>query len=54
MSKMIRSIFCDEAGAELPEYALAGALITLAIITAYTALRTDIVAALDRIGSVIN
>ena len=39
---MIKKFFQDETGLELSEYAVAAALIALAVITAFTTLGTNI------------
>jgi pilus assembly protein Flp/PilA len=39
---MIKNFFRDETGLELSEYAVAAALIALAVVTAFTTLGTNI------------
>ena len=39
---MIKNFFRDETGLELSEYAVAAALVALAVITAFTTLGTNI------------
>jgi pilus assembly protein Flp/PilA len=39
---MIRNFFRDETGLELSEYAVAAALVAIAVVTAFTALGTAI------------
>lgn len=43
----------DEEGLELSEYAVAGALIVLAVVGVFTTLGTDIAAAIGEISDVI-
>ncbi|MFN7927498.1 MAG: Flp family type IVb pilin [Blastocatellia bacterium] len=47
----IKKFFADEAGLELSEYAIAGALIIIALITAFTNLGTAIK---GKINEIIN
>ncbi len=44
---MIKKFFCDETGLELSEYAVAAALVAIAVVGAFAALGTTIS---DKIG----
>ena len=50
----IKNFLRDEEGMELPEYAVAGALIVIGIVVAYTTLRTAISNALGRISGTLD
>ncbi len=49
MKKLVEKFLRDEQGLELSEYAVMTALIVAAVIVAIVALRTQIVAAFDRV-----
>jgi pilus assembly protein Flp/PilA len=51
---MIRKFFQDETGLELSEYAVAAALVALAVITAFTTLGTNIGTKITDLGSKIS
>jgi len=51
---MIRKFFRDETGLELSEYAVAAALVALAVITAFTTLGTNIGTKIGDLASKIN
>ncbi|MCA1614474.1 MAG: Flp family type IVb pilin [Acidobacteria bacterium] len=51
---MIKKFFQDETGLELSEYAVAAALVALAVITAFTTLGTNIGTKIDDLGSKIS
>lgn len=50
---MIRAFFRDEAGLELSEYAVAAALVTLAVIAAFTSLGSNITTVVNNLASKI-
>jgi len=50
---MIRSFISDESGLELSEYAVAAALVTLAVIVAFTAVGTNINGVIGNLASKI-
>jgi len=50
---MIRSFLSDESGLELSEYAVAAALVTLAVIVAFTAVGTNINGVIGNLASKI-
>jgi Flp pilus assembly pilin Flp len=50
---MIRSFFSDESGLELSEYAVAAALVTLAVVVAFTAVGTNINGVIGNLASKI-
>ena len=51
---MIKNILRDETGLELSEYAVAAALVALAVITAFTTLGTNISTKITDLGSKIS
>ena len=51
---MIKKFFADETGLELSEYAVAAALVALAVITAFGALGTKIGAKITDLGNSIS
>jgi pilus assembly protein Flp/PilA len=51
---MIRKFFRDETGLELSEYAVAAALIAIAVVAAFTALGTAISAKVNTLAATIN
>ena len=51
---MFRRFLQDETGLELSEYAVAAALVALAVITAFTTLGTNIGAKITNLASSIN
>jgi pilus assembly protein Flp/PilA len=51
---MIKKFFRDETGLELSEYAVAAALVALAVITAFTTLGTNIGSKITDLGSKIS
>jgi len=50
---MIRSFLSDESGLELSEYAVAAALVTLAVMVAFTAVGTNINGVIGNLASKI-
>jgi Flp pilus assembly pilin Flp len=50
---MIKSFFSDESGLELSEYAVAAALVTLAVMVAFTAVGTNINGVIGNLASKI-
>jgi Flp pilus assembly pilin Flp len=50
---MIRSFLSDESGLELSEYAVAAALVTLAVVVAFTAVGTNINGVIGNLASKI-
>jgi pilus assembly protein Flp/PilA len=48
---MIRSFLRDESGLELSEYAIAAALISLAVVAAFTTLGTNIQTVINNLAS---
>ena len=50
---MIRSFLLDESGLELSEYAVAAALVTLAVVVAFTAVGTNINGVIGNLASKI-
>jgi Flp pilus assembly pilin Flp len=48
---MIRSFLSDESGLELSEYAVAAALVTLAVVVAFTAVGTNINGVIGNLAS---
>ena len=48
---MIKAFFKDESGLELSEYAVAAALVTLAVIAAFSTLGTNINGAIGNLAS---
>lgn len=48
---MIKAFVRDERGLELSEYAIAAALITLALILTFTALGTNVSGVIDNLAS---
>jgi len=50
---MIRSFLTDESGLELSEYAVAAALVTLAVVVAFTAVGTNINGVIGNLASKI-
>ena len=53
MKEKLMSFLRDEEGLTTVEYAVAGALITVAVVTAFTALGTQIAATIDTITAVL-
>jgi len=51
--QMIKAFLRDEAGLELSEYAVAAALVTLAVIATFTALGTNINGVIGNLASKI-
>jgi pilus assembly protein Flp/PilA len=51
---MIKNFLRDETGLELSEYAVAAALVALAVITAFTALGTNIGTKITSLAEKIN
>ncbi len=51
---MIKKFFADETGLELSEYAVAAALVALAVITAFTTLGTNIGTKINDLGTKIS
>jgi pilus assembly protein Flp/PilA len=51
--KMIRNFFRDETGLELSEYAVAAALVAIAVVAAFTALGTAISAKVNTLAATI-
>jgi pilus assembly protein Flp/PilA len=51
---MIKNFLRDETGLELSEYAVAAALVALAVVTAFTTLGTKINGAISNLASKIN
>jgi len=51
---MIKNFLRDETGLELSEYAVAAALVALAVITAFTTLGTNIGTKINELGSKIS
>lgn len=51
---MVKKFFQDETGLELSEYAVAAALVALAVITAFTTLGTNIGAKITNLATSIN
>ncbi len=51
---MIKKFFADETGLELSEYAVAAALVALAVITAFTALGGKISTKITDLGNKIS
>jgi pilus assembly protein Flp/PilA len=52
--QMIRKFFRDETGLELSEYAVAAALVAIAVVTAFTALGTAISNKINTLAATIN
>jgi len=52
--KMIRKFFRDETGLELSEYAVAAALVAIAVVAAFTALGTAISSKVNTLAATIN
>jgi pilus assembly protein Flp/PilA len=52
-TKMIKRFLKDESGLELSEYAVAAALVALAVITAFTTLGTNIGAKINNLATKI-
>jgi pilus assembly protein Flp/PilA len=50
---MIRSFLSDESGLELSEYAVAAALVTLAVVVAFTTVGTNINGVIGNLASKI-
>jgi Flp pilus assembly pilin Flp len=50
---MDRNFFGDESGLELPEYALAAALITLAIVAAFSSVSAHITTVINNLAGYI-
>jgi Flp pilus assembly pilin Flp len=50
---LIRKFFRDETGLELSEYAVAAALVAIAVVTAFTALGTAISGKITTLGNTI-
>jgi len=50
---MVKKFFQDETGLELSEYAVAAALVALAVITAFTTLGTNIGAKINNLATSI-
>jgi pilus assembly protein Flp/PilA len=50
---MIRNFFRDETGLELSEYAVAAALVALAVVVAFSALGTAISGKITSLGTTI-
>ena len=50
---MIRAFFKDETGLELSEYAVAAALIALAVVLAFTTIGTNIAGVITNLANVI-
>jgi pilus assembly protein Flp/PilA len=53
-TKMISKFFRDETGLELSEYAVAAALVAMAVVTAFTALGTAISGKITSLGTTIS
>ncbi len=51
---MIKRFLRDETGLELSEYAVAAALVALAVITAFTTLGTNIGAKITSLATAVN
>ena len=51
---MIKKFLRDETGLELSEYAVAAALVALAVITAFTTLGTAISSKINGLASAVN
>ena len=51
---MIKKFFQDETGLELSEYAVAAALVALAVITAFTTLGTNIGSKINNLAGKIS
>jgi len=51
---MIRKFFRDETGLELSEYAVAAALVAIAVVVAFTALGTAISSKINTLAATIN
>jgi pilus assembly protein Flp/PilA len=51
---MIKRFFRDETGLELSEYAVAAALVALAVITAFTTLGTNIGTKINNLASKVS
>jgi Flp pilus assembly pilin Flp len=51
---MIRKFFRDETGLELSEYAVAAALVAIAVVAAFTALGTAISGRITDLGNTIS
>lgn len=47
---MIKKFFCDETGLELSEYAVAAALVAIAVVGAFAALGTTISEKITELG----
>jgi pilus assembly protein Flp/PilA len=52
--QMIRKFFRDETGLELSEYAVAAALVAIAVVAAFTALGTAISGKINTLAATIN
>ncbi len=50
---MLRKLFCDESGLETVEYAVMGALVVLALVTAITGLSTAVQGGMTRLAGII-
>jgi pilus assembly protein Flp/PilA len=53
-TQMIRKFFRDETGLELSEYAVAAALVAIAVVGAFTALGTAISGKITTLGTTIS
>jgi pilus assembly protein Flp/PilA len=51
--QMIKKFFRDETGLELSEYAVAAALVAMAVVAAFTALGTAISGRINNLGTTI-
>ncbi len=51
---MIKRFFCDETGLELSEYAVAAALVAIAVVAAFTALGGAIDTKITELGDTIS
>ena len=51
---MIKNFLRDETGLELSEYAVAAALVAIAVVTAFTLLGTNIGVKIDQLANTIN
>ena len=51
---MIKRFFCDETGLELSEYAVAAALVAIAVVAAFTLLGTNIGVRINQLANTIN
>lgn len=51
---MIKNFLRDETGLELSEYAVAAALVAIAVVTAFTLLGTNIGIKIDELADTIN